>query len=183
MDPAVVDQLVAAAQANAAWAFERLYRHFAPVVHGYLRTQGADDPEDLTSEVFYGVFRRMGSFTGDGAAFRSWLFTIAHRRLIDDRRRRSRGVLTSPLERGVEARSGGDVEEDALVSLGNAQAVRFLETLSPEQRDVLALRVIADLSVEQTARVLGKQPGAVKALQRRGLAALRKKIEREGVPL
>lgn len=183
MDPTVVDQLVIAAQANAPWAFERLYRHFAPTVHGYLRTQGAEDPEDLTSEVFHGAFRRIGSFDGDGQAFRSWLFTIAHHRLIDDRRRRGRAVPTAPLEQGVEAYVGGDVEEDALASLGSAQAVRLLNGLSPEQREVLVLRVVADLTVEQTARVLGKQPGAVKSLQRRGLTALRKKLEREGVPL
>ncbi|MPZ87260.1 MAG: sigma-70 family RNA polymerase sigma factor [Nitriliruptorales bacterium] len=183
MDPTVVDQLVTAAQADAAWAFERLYRHFAPGVYGYLRTQGAEDPEDLTSEVFYGAFRRIRSFTGNGQAFRSWLFTIAHHRLIDDRRRRGRAVLTAPLDHGADTCVGGDVEDDALASLGSVQAVRLLDGLSPDQREVLALRVIADLTVEQTARVLGKQPGAVKALQRRGLAALRKKLEREGVTL
>jgi RNA polymerase sigma-70 factor, ECF subfamily len=183
MDAVHMDQLVTAAQANAAWAFERLFRLLAPAVEGYLRAQGADDPEGLTSEVFLGAFRRLGSFTGDGQAFRSWLFTIAHHRLIDDRRRRVRSVATTPLNRSSSGKAGGDVEEDALASLGTARAVRLLANLSSDQRDVLALRVIADLTVEQTAEVLGKQPGAVKALQRRGLAALRKKLEREGVPL
>jgi RNA polymerase sigma factor (sigma-70 family) len=183
MDAANLDQLVMAAQANAAWAFGRLFRLLAPAVEGYLRMQGADDPEGLTSEVFLGAFCRMGSFSGDGQAFRSWLFTIAHHRLVDDRRRRARRIPTTPLDRSADARAGGDVEEDALASLGTAGAVRLLADLSPDQRDVLALRVIADLTVEQTARVLGRPPGSVKALQRRGLAALRKKLAREGVPL
>jgi RNA polymerase sigma factor (sigma-70 family) len=182
MDPAVVDQLVAAARANAPWAFERLYRHFAAAVGGYLRTQGAEDPESLTSEVFLGAFRRITAFTGDGAAFRSWLFTIAHHRLVDERRRRARGVPTASVEH-AHSRVGGDVEEDALASLGSAWAVQLLQGLSPDQRDVLALRVIADLSVEQVAAVLGKQPGAIKALQRRGLTALRKTLLKQGVTL
>ena len=182
MDPAVVDQLVAAAQANAPWAFERLYRHFAPAVAGYLRTQGAEDAEALTSEVFLGAFRRITVFRGDGAAFRSWLFTIAHHRLVDERRHRARSPAIAPIER-VLPRVGGDVEEEALARLGSAWAVQLLQTLSPDQRDVLALRVIADLTVEQVAAVMDKQPGAIKALQRRGLAALRKALLKQGVPL
>lgn len=183
MSPELVGQLVAAAQANAPWAFERLYRHFAPVVCGYLRTQGAEDPEGLTSEVFLGAFRRLDSFVGDGSAFRSWLFTIAHHRLIDDRRRRTRMPATTPLDERGDAWTGGDVETDALASLGSAEIRRLLATVSPDQRDVLALRVVADLSVEQTARALGKTPGAVKALQRRALASLRRTLERQGVSL
>jgi RNA polymerase sigma factor (sigma-70 family) len=183
MDPAAVEQLVAAAQGNAGWAFERLYRQFAPSVQGYLRTQGVEDAEGLTSEVFLGAFRRIRTFSGDADAFRSWLFTIAHHRMVDDRRSRAREVPTQPLERSAEARAGGDVEEDALVSLGMAHAMRLLETLSPDQRDVLSLRLIADLTVEETAHVLGKAPGAVKALQRRALVALRRRIEHKGVTL
>ena len=57
---------------------------------GYLRIQGASDPEDLANEVFLGVFQRIGDFAGEEDRFRSWVFTIAHSRLIDDRRRTSR---------------------------------------------------------------------------------------------
>lgn len=175
MDAEAVSQLVVAAQANGAWAFDRLYRHFSPLVCGYLRVQGADDPEGLTNEVFLGAFRRLGSFTGDGDAFRSWLFTIAHHRLVDDRRRSARTVPTAPLERGVDTRPGGDVEEEALARLDGA-ARQLLADLAPDQRAVVALRVVADLSINETADILGKRPGAVKALQRRGLEALRRKL-------
>jgi RNA polymerase sigma factor (sigma-70 family) len=80
--------VLSAAQADAAWAYERLYRMLSPSVCGYLRVQGAADPEDLTSEVFLGAFRRIGSFAGDEGQSRSWVFTIAHRRLTDERRAR-----------------------------------------------------------------------------------------------
>jgi DNA-directed RNA polymerase specialized sigma24 family protein len=77
-----------AAQADAGWAYERLYRWLSPSVCGYLRMQGAYDPEDLTSEVFLGAFRAIGSFSGGEDGFRAWVFTFAHRRLTDDRRAR-----------------------------------------------------------------------------------------------
>ncbi len=75
--------VLVAAQTGAPWALERLYHGFSPVVLGYMRIQGAADPEDLTNEVFLGVLRRIGSFEGDEEKFRSWIFTIAHSRLID----------------------------------------------------------------------------------------------------
>jgi RNA polymerase sigma-70 factor (ECF subfamily) len=58
-----------------------------------------------------------------------------------------------------------------------------LSVLSPEQRSVLLLRVIGDLSIEDVAKAVGKRTGAVKALQRRGLAAVKRELGRKGVPL
>ena len=175
------DLVLAAAQADAAWAYERLYRSLAPSVCGYLRIQGAADPEDLTSEVFLGAFRRIGSFAGDEGQFRSWVFTFAHRRLTDERR--ARGCRPAMADAALPDRAGGDVEEDALRRL-SAERVRTLcACLASDQADVLLLRLISGLTVEAVADVLGKTPGAVKALQRRGLCSLRKVFEREGVPL
>src|SRR6187455_3248025 len=71
-------------------ALDELYPRYSRLLVGYLRTQGAVDPEDLASEVFVGVLRGIDRFEGDEAAFRSWLLVIAHRRLLDDRRRRGR---------------------------------------------------------------------------------------------
>src|SRR3954452_23105418 len=84
------DDVLAAAQAGAAWAFETLYPDLSPAVTGYLRLHGAPEPDDLASETFLGVFRGLSGFAGDEDALRSWVFTIAHRRLVDDWRRRSR---------------------------------------------------------------------------------------------
>src|SRR3954463_12848878 len=85
------DDVLGAAQAGAAWGFERLYRDLAPAVTGYLRLHGAVEPDDLASETFLGVFTGLATFTGDGAGFRAWVFPIAPRGLMDDWRRRSRG--------------------------------------------------------------------------------------------
>ena len=66
----------------------------------------------------------------------------------------------------------------------SADRVRNLcEALSPDQRDVILLRLVSDLTVDAIAEALDKTPGAVKALQRRALAALRQVLQRQGVPL
>lgn len=182
MSHATFTDVLGAAQANAGWAFQRLFDELARPVVGYLRLQGAREPDDLANEVFLGVFSGIGSFEGSEEQFRSWVFTIAHRRLTDERRRLGRRPVLS--DHGGEPETiGGDAESDALSSLGEERVRELLARLAPDQRDVLLLRILADLTVDQAAEALGKTPGAVKALQRRGLAALRKEISKEGVPL
>ena len=105
------------------------------------------------------------------------MFTIAHRRLVDDWRRRSRRPqLTDDPDEGPEP-VGGDVEDDVLGRLGGETVERLCGRLPPDQRAVLLLRILADLTVEQVAAVLGRSVGSVKALQRRGLRALRDHVE------
>ncbi len=79
-------------------ALEDLFTTLAPIVAGYLRLQGSAEPDDLTSDVFLGAFRNLDTFRGDEAGFRSWLFTIAHRRLLDERRRLRRRPPPEPLD-------------------------------------------------------------------------------------
>lgn len=175
------DDVLAAAQANAPWAFARLFDAYARSVARYARLHGARDADDVVNEAFLGVFSAIGRFQGGENEFRSWLFTIAHRRLIDAHRKASRRPQLADEERAGPA--AGDVEDDALASLGTEHVQELLAALAPDQRDVLLLRVVADLTVEQVADALDKTPGAVKALQRRGLAALRREMARKGVPL
>ena len=176
--------MLRAAQSGAPWALERIYQAFSGPVLGYLRLQGAADPEDLTNEVFLGVLRRIPSFDGDEDDFRSWVFTIAHSRLIDERRRDSRRPqIAHDGHELVNDRAGGDAERDALERLSSQRVQALCEQLVADQRDVLLLRLMAGLTVESIAEALGKSEGAVKALQRRGLANLRKILERDPVSL
>jgi RNA polymerase sigma factor (sigma-70 family) len=173
-----------AARVGAPWAFEAIYRDLAPAVFGYLRGQGAREPEDLASEVFVGIVRNLGRFQGDERAFRTWVFSIAHRRLVDERRRLSRSLEepTDPVEmiRLVSGTAVGDVEEEVMEMLGSG-VERAMKALSSDQRAVLLLRILADLSVAEVASILGKSHGAVKTLQRRGLRSLVRQLEGEGV--
>ena len=143
-----------------------LYRRLAPAVLGYLRAQRADDPDDLLGEVFLQVARDVGRFSGDDDALRRWVFTIAHHRLVDDRRRRSRRPQVSDGEVPDLPGSEGAWEpvDPALLAA--------LDRLTDEQREVVLLRFVADLPLEAVARVTGRKTGAVKALQHRALESL-----------
>ena len=171
------DDVLAAAQAGAAWAFEALYRDLSPAVTGYLRLHGAAEPDDLASETFLGVFTGLAGFRGDEAALRSWVFTIAHRRLVDDWRRRSRRPQVADDDVPLAGHVGGDVEDDAFTRLGAQDVHRICALLPDDQRAVVLLRVLGDLTVEQVAEVMGRSTASVKALQRRGLRALRAELE------
>jgi RNA polymerase sigma factor (sigma-70 family) len=170
-------EVLAAAQAGAGWAFEVLYRDLAPALTGYLRLQGAAEPDDLASETFVGVFTGLGAFHGDEAGLRAWVFTIGRRRLVDDWRRRGRRqVLAEDGTDALREYSGGAGAEDAPVRMSARVVHELCAGLPDDQRDVLLLRILADLTVEQVAAVLGTTAQAVKALQRRALTALRSDI-------
>lgn len=178
--PALID----AARVGSAWAWQSIHGWLAPAVAGYLRMQGADEPDDLTSEVFIGVFKGIGDFVGSEEQFRSWVFVITHRRLIDDRRRRGRHLVAVPPRReSLDDLEGGDAEDEAIAGMSRERVRALCEILVPDQRDVLLLRLIGDLTVEQVADALDKSSGAVKALQHRGLETIRRRISKTGVPL
>lgn len=83
-------QVLQADRLGEEWAWRALYDDLAPSVLGYLRARGAPEPEDLTGEVFLHLVRTLDSFDGDERGFRAWTFAIAHNRLVDDARRRTR---------------------------------------------------------------------------------------------
>jgi RNA polymerase sigma factor (sigma-70 family) len=175
-----LERALAAARGGAEWAWREIYGSLAPAVTGYLRARGAPEPEDLAGEVFVQVVRDLPSFEGGASGFRAWAFTIARNRLLDDARGRARRPVTPAPRVEVESNEvGGDVETEAFARLDLERVTAILASLSGDQRDVLLLRIVGDLTVDEVARVIGKRAGAVKQLQRRGLAAIRKQLERE----
>ena len=152
-----------------------LYRDLAPAVLGYLRGQGVPDPEDLLGEVFLQVARDLRAVRGDQVAVRRWVFTLARNRVIDDARRRSRRPVTTG--GAVPERAGPDREEPLDPSLLSA-----IDRLTPDQREVVLLRFVADLPIEAVARITGRTAGAVKALQHRALVQLAGTVSYEARP-
>ena len=181
-DNAEFAALLDAARAGSGSALRRLWEWLNPPVAGYLRSQGVLDSEAATNEVFFRCFDRLDRFAGTGTGFRSWVFTIAHNLVIDERRRAARRPQSRPTAdvRKLERR-GGDTEAEALARLDLANTGELLGLLTEPQRDVVFLRVIAGLDVAETASVLGRAPGAIKALQHRGLSALRAILAERGV--
>lgn len=177
------ETVLAAAHRGAPWAFERIFTALSPVVTGYLRAQGAVEPDDLTSEVFVAVMRNVHGFAGDEAGFRSWVFTIAHRRLLDERRGLARRPSATALSDAHELPGPDDVEDEVDRALRDEWVRAMCDRLAPDQRDVLLLRLVGQLKIDEIAAMLGKSPEAVKALQRRGFRAVGRILEREGVTL
>jgi RNA polymerase sigma factor (sigma-70 family) len=171
-----------AAQRGDGAALERIYSASAPRVLGFLRSQGISDHEDVAGEVFVSIVRDLPRFTGDEDAFRGWVFTIAQRRLVDERRRRGRRP-EEPFEQGDLVRavgSGPTVESEALERLRTSGLLDAIARLTPDQRAVLYLRAVEDLSVPEISRVLDKPESAVKALLRRASAAMSRQMAAQG---
>jgi RNA polymerase sigma factor (sigma-70 family) len=149
-----------------------VYRDLAPAVLGYLRAQRVPDPDDVLGEVFVQVARDLHRVAGDDLAVRRWVFTVARHRVIDDARRRARrpGIAAGPPPDWAAA-----TDPDAI----DPMLVGALAQLTTDQREVLVLRFVADLPLETVAQITGRQVGAVKALQHRGLAHLTLAVSRE----
>ncbi|MFI7586723.1 RNA polymerase sigma factor [Spongisporangium articulatum] len=170
---AVLDTLVQDAQLGSGMAFTRIWELLSPTVAGYVRGRGVHDVDDVTSEVFLAAFRSLDGFTGDAVAFRRWLFTIAHRRAVDAVRQQIRTGVEEPYDADADPRTVGSAESDALHRLDHAEALRLVQELPDDQRDVLLLRIVSELSVEEVAEVLDRSTDAVRQLHRRAVARVR----------
>lgn len=182
LDDKLLDQLVVDARAGSGPAFGRLWELLSPVVAGYVRGRGVRDVDDVTSEVFLAAFRGIGRFVGGGADFRRWLFTIAHHRAVDETRRAVRQTVEIPYQPGEDRREAPSAEAAALDRMAYGDALSRLDLLPDDQRDVLLLRVVADLPVDQVAGILERSPEAVRQLQHRALARLRRELAGETLP-
>ena len=169
------------ARRGDATAWSELYHQLAPLVIGYLRAQRLADPDDVAGEVMLAVVRDLDRFSGDADGFRSWVLTIAHHRLLDARRRATRRPPTPGAhERSHPHHSHDDPEAETLAAMGFDELAFALARLTEDQRTVLLLRVVGDLPIAEVARITGRRPGAVKQLQRRAAAAMRRTIDAQG---
>lgn len=163
-------------------AWTALYDDLAGPILGYLRGRGAPEPEDQLGETFLQIARDLPSFAGDEAGFRSWVFTIAHRRLLDASRSRRRRPVT-PLAPDALApvadalRSSDEGSDDALAAVADrAVLAELLAHLTEEQREILP-RFVADLDTAAVGAITGRSPNAVAAATSRALAGLRALLE------
>jgi RNA polymerase sigma-70 factor (ECF subfamily) len=166
------ESVLAAAGTGAEWALAALYRDLHPGVLRYLQSQDRGDAEDLASETWLDVAGGLQRFDGDETAFRRWVFTIARRRLLDHRRATARR-RTDP----VPAESMGyleapDCADEVMAFASTRAALARLASLPRDQAEVVLLRVLADLDVEDVAKIVGKRPGTVRVLQHRALKRL-----------
>lgn len=172
-----------AARSGDGRAFGVMYESLSRRVRSFVALRGAADPDGTVNEVFVKVFTNLDGFVGNEIQFQAWIFTIARNSVIDEARRRSRRIKETPFDDGLESWVvGGDAEIEAIEQLGGDWVLAQLDVLTPEQRDVVVLRVVSDLTIEAIADVLGKQVGAVKAMQRRAFQTLARHFDRHAVP-
>lgn len=164
-----------AAQQGDDHALAALWRQLQPSLLRYLRAVEPGAAEDIASDTWLEVTRRLDRFTGGEAEFRGWLFTIARHRLIDSRRRAARH-RTAPVAWLPDRPGVDDPAADVLVDLSTAESIRLVSELPPEQAEAVRLRVLAGLDTDEVARRMGKQPGNVRVLSHRGLRNLARRL-------
>ncbi len=174
MDSQPFESLLDAARAGGEWAWSRLYQQFSPPLLGYLYQQGAKDPEDLLGELWLDVARKIHDFAGDESGFRSWMFVIAHHRLVDEwRRLKRRPSMAMPPEE-LPSQNTESAEQEVMSGLAHSGFLALLDPLTDDQRTVILLRFGADLALKDVAQAMGKSDGAVRVLQHRAITELRK---------
>jgi len=181
---AAFPEVLAGARVGDAVAWRALLDDLGGPLLGFARGRGVEDPEDVMGETLLHVARGLDGFAGDEDGFRAWVFTIAHRRVVDAQRRRQRRPSTPlpdevlvPLAEALDA--GDDVLVAAIDRLGSSQRIdALLAHLTDDQREVLVLRYVVDLDATTVGRLTGRSTNAVAALTRRALLRLEEVIDR-----
>jgi RNA polymerase sigma-70 factor (ECF subfamily) len=167
--------------------FALLWRELQPALLRYLRVVARGAADDVASETWLDVVQTLGRFRGDEQGFRAWVFTIARHRALDWQRRTIRQQATAvPAQLLAHQVAADDPAAAALEALSTEAALALLGGLPQAQAEVVLLRVVAGLDVNQVARIVGKRPGAVRVLAHRGLRRLAVQLaaqapERKGV--
>jgi RNA polymerase sigma-70 factor, ECF subfamily len=158
--------VLAAAKTGAEWALGSLYTDFQPRLLRYFRAQAPSEAEDLAADVWIDAARALNRFEGDESAFGRWLFTIAHRRLVDHRRRNGR--------RHEERLSNAELASrtEWIPDPEDRLALACLALLPRPYAEVVLLRVVGGLDSNEVARILGRKPGTVRVMQKRALERL-----------
>jgi len=185
LDEAFLETL-ARARAGDEGAFTLLYRDVQPALLRYARVRAPHRGEDIAEDVWVEVVRGLHRFAGDEQGFRAWIFTIARHKIIDGHRYEGRR-RTVPLDGAdeMDLPTVRDIAQDQEDGEATRAALMLVRTLPAQQAEVILLRVVAGLDCDQTARIVGKSPGAVRVLSHRGLrrlaAALATESKRGGV--
>ena len=184
MDRAEEQRLLRRAQQGDRDAFAELYRAQVQVIFRYLyaRTNDHQLAEDLTGDVFMRALQGLPSYRDEGLPWAAWLYRIAHARVVDFYRKRTRRPDDVELEPQTVA-----VEHDMDEAMQRQQAASVLrmamQGLTDEQQQVIVLRFIEGQRVDEVARIMGKNANAVKALQHRALRTIAGRLERNGIRL
>ena len=172
-------RLIQRAQADDPEAVSRLYRRHVESIYRYihLRVGRQDLAEDLTGDVFVRALEALRTYQYRGVPFSAWLYRIAHDRVVDYYRREARREEDVMVEEPQDAERGpASTLEAGLAREGLGKALR---RLTSDQQMVISLKFGEDMTNVQVAELMDKTEGAVKSLQHRALASLKRLMDEE----
>jgi RNA polymerase sigma-70 factor (ECF subfamily) len=177
-DPSRFDEVLAAVDRGDPLAIEDVFRELQPRLLRFLRSQESRAADDLAAEVWAVVATTILRFEGDWPDFRAWVFAIARRRLADYRRTAVRRRTDVVDAEAFRHHAGADTPEDDAVDKlsGQEAAAMITSVLSRDQAEVVLLRVLADLDVDQVASIMQRSPNWVRVTQHRALRTLAKRL-------
>lgn len=171
------DRLISLAKSGDEYAITRLYDTHCQGIFRFLfyRTGDRDIAEDLTSEVFIHMIRSLPKFKEGSGSFSSWLYTIARHQSIDQYRK-TKAKVELPVGENLVSTSP-DPEETSGVKQQISDLMTKIMELPIEQREIIELRFVSQLSIQETASALGRTTDSIKGMQYRALEALRAKMK------
>jgi RNA polymerase sigma-70 factor, ECF subfamily len=173
---ASLEGVLRAARSDDEDAFGELGDRLQPELLGFFTILAPDAAEELAAEVWLQVVRGIGQFEGDESAFLAWVFAIAHTKVVDWWQR-------SPKKTGIESSNLSSSADSAPGRAASSRSVMALVAALPaDQAEVIALRVVAGLEVDQVAAITGKRPRTVRVLTHRGLRQLADALWSETLP-
>ncbi len=160
-------------------AIAKLYDLYAPKIQSFIyhRTSDPFVTEDLTAQVFLRMLEAMRGGKGWHTSFSGWIYRIAHNLIVDYYRKRGQASYTNLDDAPHLPAGDGDPYRTTAEKLERDALLRAINQLTPEQAQVITLRFLEGYSIAEVANIMNKSEGAVKALQFRGMATLRRILE------
>lgn len=173
------NHLLNIAKDGEAEAFGELYERHVNAVYRFLyaRLDNRMDAEDFAEEVFMRAWHSLSTYNERGIPFLAFLLTVARNVLIDHYRRNGRSPQQVSLEDTQVSDSNPDPGEIITSNLNHHELRLALDQLRDDYQEVLVLRFLNDMSPQETAQVMKRSTGAVRVLQHRALAAIRKSLD------
>ena len=168
--------LIEKAQKNDPEAFAEIYEEHFDRIYRYIfmRVRNQMEAEDLTQQVFLNALQSISSYSWKGVPFSAWLFRIAHNQIIDYHRKISKIRVVA-----MESPAAGNDSDPAQIAeqeITLEQIKSAISGLTELQQQVITMRLVSGFSIAETAKAMGKNEGAVKALQHSALEVLRKNL-------
>jgi RNA polymerase sigma-70 factor (ECF subfamily) len=171
-------ELIEKAQNGDSASFGRLYDHYIKQIYRFIAVKVGtrQEAEDLAHEVFMSAWQKLPNFKSQGFPFSSWLYKIARNRVIDHYRTKKPNVS---IDEDVTLSESLFITDDTAgeeldLNLSLSRIKEAMLELTPEQREVVTMRFVEDLSPQEIAQVLDKREGTVRIIQHRAITKLKK---------